>query len=93
MPREQLVRAEMRRFLGHTYNIPLYKMPQPGKLPLGSGPAADYRPRHDLYDLAADPGQAHHLDDSATEARLCAILREHYARPRAPEEQWARLGL
>lgn len=93
IPREQLAQAEMGRFLGHTYNIPLYKIPQPGKLPLGIEQAAGGAPRHDLYDLAADPGQAHRLDDPATEARLCAILREQYARLAAPEEQWARLGL
>jgi len=93
IPREQLAQAELGRFLGHTYNIPVFKIPQPGKPPLGYGESGAYRSRHDLYDLATDPGQERPRADPATEARLCAFLREQLARVDAPQEQWARLGL
>jgi arylsulfatase A-like enzyme len=116
LPREQLAQAELGRFLGHTYNIPVYKIPQPGKLPLGlhgptdrrareqgypltslsaTAPPADepYTPRHELFDLAADPAQHHPLADPAREARFLALLRDHLARVHAPAEHYPRLGL
>ncbi len=93
IPREQLAQAELGRFLGHTYNIPVFKIPQPGKAPLGYEEAGTYRPRHDLHDLAIDPGQERPRADPTIEARMCALLREQLARVDAPREQWARLGL
>ena len=112
LPREQLAQADRGRFLGHTYNIPVYKIPQSGKLPHGLHAASDrqvhsivpgtpgtqnsaepYTPRHDLYDLAADPAQAAPLTDLALEARFCDLLRTHLARIHAPQENLARLGL
>jgi hypothetical protein len=34
IPREELAQAQMGRFLSHTYNVPLYKVPQKGRPPL-----------------------------------------------------------
>lgn len=95
LPREQLAQAEMGRFLGHTYNIPVYKIPQPGKVPLGygAGDGAAYTSRHELFDLAADPRQERPLADPALERRFADLLRAHLARVDAPAEQLARLGL
>ncbi|MDP9371990.1 MAG: sulfatase [Chloroflexota bacterium] len=93
LSREQLAQAEAGRFLGHTYNIPVFKIPQQGKPPLGYADGAGYTPRHELFDLAADQAQERPLDDAATEARLCDLLRAHLARVKAPQEQFARLGL
>lgn len=91
--REALAQAEMGRFLGHTYNIPVYKVPQQGKPPLGYGAGGAYAARHDLYDLATDPAQARPLDDPARERRMCDLLRAHLARVHAPEGHRERLGL
>ncbi|HEX5505782.1 MAG TPA: sulfatase [Thermomicrobiales bacterium] len=93
LPREQLAQAEAGRFLGHTYNIPVFKIPQPGTAPLGYGDGEHYLPRHELYDLAADPAQERPLDDPALEARFRDLLRAQLARVQAPPEHLARLGL
>ena len=45
MPREELAQAEMGRFLGHTYNIPVYKIPQTGKPPHHHTATGAYVPR------------------------------------------------
>lgn len=97
MSREQLAQAEMGRFLGHTYNIPVYKIPQKGAPPHrhdgytnGDG---EFEPHHALYDLHADPGQEHPLADDATEGRLCNLLRADLVRVAAPLEHFERLGL
>ncbi len=92
-PREQLARAETGRFLGHTDNIPVFEIPQPGKAPRGYEEAGAERPRHGLYDLATAPGQGRSRADPTTEARMCAALGERLARVAAPQEQWTRLGL
>ncbi len=83
----------MGRFLGHTYNIPLFKIPQIVPPPLGYRDGETYHPRNDLYNLATDPEQAQPLTDPATEAHLCDLMREHFARVAAPQEQAERLGL
>ncbi len=93
IPREQLAQAEMGRFLGHTYNIPLFKIPQIVPPPLGYRDGETYHPRNDLYNLATDPEQAQPLTDPATEAHLCDLMREHFARVAAPQEQAERLGI
>jgi len=46
-----------------------------------------------LYDLVADPGQAHPLNDAATEARMAALMARLMAANHAPPEAFARLGL
>ena len=106
MERGDLARAETGRFLGHTYNIPVYKVPQEkglqgGKIPLGPphrhdgylDAAGHYDPHHELFDLIADPRQETPLRDPALEARFRDLLRAHLARVAAPPEQFARLGL
>jgi hypothetical protein len=94
LPREQLASAELGRFLGHTYNIPIYKIPQKGQAPHRHGASADsYQPVHELFDLSADPGQDHPLDDAALIARFNNRVRAHLYRLKAPEEHLARLGL
>jgi hypothetical protein len=93
MSREELAQAEMGRFLGHTYNIPVYKVPQTGKPPLRSGATGAYEPHHELFDLATDPAQDHPLDDPEQERRFRDLLRAHLARVHAPEEHLERLGL
>jgi hypothetical protein len=102
MPREQLAQAEMGRFLGHTYNIPLYKVPfQAGGLSGGGMPhrhggyesAGAFDPHHELFDIAADPTQERPLADAALEARFSELMRAHLGRVAAPSEQYQRLGL
>lgn len=94
LPREQLAEAETGRFLGHTYNIPVYKIPMKGQAPLGSVNAAgDYVPFHELFDLAADPSQQHRLNDTETEQRFVQFMRAHLERVKAPKENFERLGL
>jgi len=92
LPREQLAQAEMGRFLGHTYNIPVYKIPQTGRPPLPHGEGA-YTPRHELFDIASDPAQEHPLDDPARERAMCDLIRAHLDRAHAPEGHRERLGL
>jgi arylsulfatase A-like enzyme len=95
MPREALAAAEQGRFLGHTYNIPLYKVPRKGQTPHRHGAAegAPYLPIHDLFDLQADPAQDHPLDDASLRARFDALLRTELERVQAPDGHLARLGL
>jgi arylsulfatase A-like enzyme len=114
MSREELAQAQMGRFLSHTYNIPVYKVPQVGRPPLrhrdvegdaldtvppsgalmpAAPPREGYQPGHELYDLAADPGQERPLRDEALEARFGELLRAQLRRVAAPAEHLARLGL
>jgi hypothetical protein len=105
MSREELAQAEMGRFLGHTYNIPVYKVPQgsqvrtslPGRPPHRHDGYHDasgrYEPHHELFDLAADPGQLRPLTDPALEAHFTGLLRRQLHRIQAPIENFARLGL
>jgi len=83
----------MGRFLGHTYNIPVYKVPQIGTSPLRHDATGAYEQRHELFDLMTDGAQEHPLDDAELEHRFCDLLRNHLARVHAPEEHLARLGL
>lgn len=46
-----------------------------------------------LYDLEADPEQAHPLQDEALEARMVELLTAAMAAAEAPPEAYARLGL
>jgi len=91
--REDLAQAEMGRFLGHTYNIPVYKIPQTGKPPHRHGAMGAYAPRHDLFDLTTDPEQDRPLADAEREQHYCDLLRAHLDRIHAPEGHLERLGL
>ena len=91
--RQQLAQAQMDRFLGHMYNIPVYKIPQVGRPPHRHGGEASYAPHHELFDIAADPHQEHPIDDHEREAEWCAALRAHLRRVQALAEHLDRLGL
>jgi arylsulfatase A-like enzyme len=95
IPREALAAAEMGRFLGHTYNIPIYKVPQKGRAPhhQGSAEGDPYVVTHDLYDVTADPKQEHVVDDPDLHHRFESFLRDELARVQAPDEHFGRLGL
>jgi hypothetical protein len=51
-----------------------------------------YEPGHELFDLAADPGQEYPLSDDALEGRFRDLMREQLRRVAAPQEHLARLG-
>jgi hypothetical protein len=95
MPRDALAAAETGRFLGHTYNIPLYKIPQKGHAPHRHGIAEGepYVAIHDLYDLDGDAAQEKPLEDPALKQRFDDVIRTELARVGAPEGHLARLGL
>jgi hypothetical protein len=94
MPRERLADAEMGRFLCHTYNVPLYKVPMTGRAPLHHRRQdGSYEPFHELFDVEADPTQDRSLDDPALEGRLCDLIRQHLERVQAPPGHLDRLGL
>jgi arylsulfatase A-like enzyme len=94
-PREQLADAEMGRFLGHTYNIPLYKIPQTGHAPHRHGLAEGepYGAIHEIFDVVGDPTQDHPIRDPAREARFVDLMREQIERVKAPPGTLERLGL
>jgi arylsulfatase A-like enzyme len=105
MSREELAQAEMGRFLSHTYNIPVYRVPQGGRPPFSQvgGPphrhggyrdaAGQYQPHHELFDLTADVQQQSPLADAALADHFASLMRQHLARVQAPAEQCTRLGL
>jgi arylsulfatase A-like enzyme len=86
-------RIEMGRFFGHTHRLPLYKIPAQGRVPQALPGEEGYRARHQLFDIVADPGQEHPLDDPEREAHLCERIVEHLKACEAPPEQYLRLGL
>lgn len=49
--------------------------------------------QHELYDLAADPGQESLLDDAEVETKMVEHLQRLMKETDAPEEQYVRLGL
>ena len=52
-----------------------------------------YRAGTLLFDLLADPGQAHPLFDDAVEHRMATLARDLMHASHAPDEQYERLGL
>ncbi len=85
VPPEPQREAEAGRFLPYT-DSPVWRYPAPS------------RPRHDrplLFDAGRDPGQRENLagGGNADEGRLRELLRAALREVRAPEEQYARLGL
>jgi arylsulfatase A-like enzyme len=92
LPRAQLAQADCGRYLRHAYDIPVYRIPATGQVPLGNT-SDPYVPRHDLYNIRSDPGQAHPLQDPDLERHFCETLRAHLQRVDAPGEHVARLGL
>ena len=104
MSREELAQAQTGRFLSHTYNIPVFKVPViPSKVNLAGGlphryggyEATDgtFDPHHELFDSINDPGQQHPLGDAALVAKFEDLMRGHLERVKAPAEQFERLAL
>lgn len=92
-PREVYDRVEMGRYFGHTYNLPLYKIPAQGQAPKSLPGEPDYIARHQLFDIEADPLQNAPLEDAALEAHFIERIKAHLAECEAPSEQYERLGL
>lgn len=92
-PRSQHDRMEMGRYFGHTYNMPLYKIPSGGSIPRALPGQPSYRGRHLLYDLVNDPAQQRPLNDPQLAARFVERIVHHLSACEAPAEQYVRLGL
>ncbi len=86
-------RIEMGRYFGHTYNLPLYRIPAAGQVPQPHPGESSYVARHQLWDLEMDPHQESPISDPSTEARLLTRLAEQLKACEAPSEQFTRLGL
>ena len=68
-----------------TKEMPTLRVPRPGRRPLEAETM--------LFDLVADPGQEHPLDNPEVEARLAAQMAQLMRENDAPAEQFARMGL
>ena len=92
-PRAVFGQVEMGRYFGHTYELPLYRIPVGGQVPQHHAGEAGYVGRHQLFDIVADPKQEQPLDNPALEAHFAARLAAQLRACEAPAEQYARLGL
>ncbi len=64
------------------------------KLPFSEGQGGSpYRFGHKLFDLQADPGQEHPLDNPAKEAELIQVMATLMQENDAPAEQYERVGI
>jgi hypothetical protein len=80
-------------YFGHTYNLPLYRLPAKGQVPQQHPGEPSYLARHQLWDLAADPSQEAPITDPEIEARLVNRIADPLNACEAPPEQFIRLGL
>ena len=87
LDRDSLRRAELGVFLKRCHGIPHYRIPRP------SHRHRDAPPFNPIYDVAADPGQNHPIQDAALETKLAARMKELLIRADAPDCQFARTGL
>ncbi len=92
-PRSIHERIEMGRYFGHTYNLPLYKIPTLGRVPQAPTEDGGYATPHQLWDLLRDPAQQTPLVDLTIENHFIERLRAHLKICEAPDEQYTRLGL
>ena len=92
-PREVYDRVETGRYFGHTYNLPLYKIPTVGKVPRHHPDEASYAGRNQLFDIREDPRQQRPLSDPVLEARFAARIAHHLNACEAMPEQFTRLGI
>lgn len=92
-PREVHDRMEMGRYFGHTYNMPLYKIPATGAIPLHHADEPSHQAHHQLFDIIADPNQETPLHDPALEEHFIGRIATHLAACEAPAEQYTRLGI
>ncbi len=93
-PREVYDRIEMGRYFGHTYNMPLFKIPidqsDPPRPLDGEEP---YVGRHQLFNISTDPNQLSPIDDPGLENHFSQRIIAHLHSCEAPFEQFTRLGL
>jgi arylsulfatase A-like enzyme len=92
-PREVHEKMEMGRYFGHTYNMPLYRVPARGSVPRHLPGEPGYIGRHQLFDILADPKQEHPLNDPDLEARFVERIAANLQACEAPAEQFSRLGI
>lgn len=92
-PREVYDRVETGRYFGHTYNLPLYKIPTEGKVPRHHPDEASYAGRNQLFDVVADPAQQHPIVDPELERHFTDGIARHLETCEATPEQFARLGI
>jgi hypothetical protein len=83
---------EMGRYLGHTYNIPLYKIPEQGKVPRARPGRPSFVGNHELYALPCTP-ESEALHNPDLQAHFAGRIIEHLKRAGAPGDHLARLGL
>lgn len=86
-------KIEMGRYFGHTYNLPLYKIPAVGSLPRAHSDEPSFTARHQLFDVVNDPAQQSPLNDASLETRFASAIAAQLAECEAPAEQYTRLGL
>ncbi|MDP7237140.1 MAG: sulfatase [Candidatus Latescibacteria bacterium] len=92
-PREVYDKVEMGRYYGHTYNLPLYKIPTTGKVPKHHPDEASYAGRNQMFDILEDPAQNHPMHDTARESRFIERITHHLKSCEAQTEQYTRLGI
>ncbi len=92
-PREVYSKIEMGRYFGHTYNMPLYKIPVKGRMPQHLPEEGSHMGRHQLYDVVKDPQQLSPIHDPELERRFTGRMIEHLKACEAPPEQFTRLGI
>jgi arylsulfatase A-like enzyme len=92
-PREIHDKMQMGRYFGHTYNMPLYKIPANGQVPWNLPGDVSWVGRHELYDVIQDPQQNHAIQDPEKETHFVHRIAEHLKAYEAPEEQYTRLGM
>ncbi len=92
---EELSAASLAGPFAFTKGAPLLRVPVTRRSPMYDvyGPGALLEDETRLYDLAADPGQAHPLRDHPVEAELTRLMARLMAANSAPAEAFARLGL
>ena len=92
-PREVYDRVETGRYFGHTYNLPLYRIPTEGKVPRNHPEEASYAGRNQIFDVANDPSQQHPLSDPKLETHFTDRITWHLNACEAMPEQFTRLGI
>ena len=85
-------RIEAGRYLGHTYNMPVFKIPASGGIPLSHADEPAAIDHHELFDIEKDPAQCSPIENPEVEARLCGRIAAHLQAAGAPAEQYERIG-
>ena len=86
-------KVEMGRYFSHTYNLPLFKIPEEGKAPRHHRNEAPFIDRHQLYDIVADPQQKTPIPDPEREQYFVSRISAHLNACEAQEDQYLRLGI